>query len=1222
VTKITSQVTDPREDVQAQKTDEVAKEQKEPSDKKKKHSAVLTSDCNHQPRTISQIIHHLPMLTSRFLSFEILESLTFVRNNSDSCMFMIDDAKDLSSLLPVQLSPSLDVAIAATLFGARNSGNVSLLVLPTTACARKVNYLLQSSFGSNCRVTTTISSLSEDVPCELFADARVILSTPGALLRKLLTKDLPSFQTVVFYHPLTVQNQSLLTAYLFDALLLRLKFSCRKNKSLRTFYFCDSQIFSVEGYELLTGRSKSLNSSFSHQPEQQLSAMGFNQVASNVCQQAVLPMISLLFRRHLTRKQLFKEIRSSYLYRSFKMGSHPATDQKLSSEQLFDKQLYKTFLLLSTPSLGPFQLITKSHNRYTLTTFGEEFLGALTYSSAEITDVYKLLVFLSSSMREDSLTWEALLEYLRKSFPVENAYRYNQSFNQLIGFIQEIKRNYSLLSDRKSELDLTNKTRTKLAELLRPKQYSFGDFQNMKLLSSIGQRLDDESLNHSLQAINNQMLKSFFSQKSKRKKNVLYNKQKARELVLSEVLTADYPQTISQVALTLRLNRNLTDRILRSFTREDNPIVRTKTVTTTKGMRAFFASVTSFPAYFDCCCTDCQFYSSTGICSLFSRLGKLAPHKLPYEYHSRAYQSLKPGTVPCRFFSAKKLRRETYPLETFGDLSRVVQGLTVLGTTFKHKCLYCESIVEAFGTSHQPQIGTSTISCLNCGSLYKLGRSKGKKKAEQIIVKCQEGNLNVFETTLYNLSGLIWSDHKLELVPAHGMTIRLGEKVSFEGEFLIIENVRKRISDLEYLYSSVPLEPEILLTLEQHGVNVRFNPIVQQLGNQIELPRTSFFSAERLLALTALRETCLVNNPILNANICSRWAVTVMLFCLLEQHLDENRLASIPIIDFEWIFLDILLRARNVHHAFTSRLCEGLTGNLMWVFLKELFGKANLVMLTRVRDRLVSEKEFFPGERTLAYSAVSALINFFLLLVQDRLIMLHLQADLPWKGASGLVHGTKKVSALNKRGFFLDFIDTIKIAAILFLAKAIAAKDLTANDVKEKISPSGVILYSVKQEAIPKLEKLVNQLFNDQVYYSSQTISLEKAYSLHLHDFIQLLDSIAVSLRQITIVLDGTQHSAADWLEQWDDLSASNQELVTRVLHKQLPLVVESEKFEPFSYLPVILRKRLTSLLMFLPSLVDFELFCDWEEHVLTKNDIRSFLFKNDESNEVVDVGN
>ncbi len=555
------------------------------------------------------------------------------------------------------------------------------------------------------------------------------------------------------------------------------------------------------------------------------------------------------------------------------------------------------------------------------------------------------------------------------------------------------------------------------------------------------------------------------------------------------------------------------------------------------------------------------------------------------------------------------MRRKSYTLETLGDLTRVVQGLTDFGTAFTHKCLYCTRVIEAFGTNFLPQIGTSTISCSNCGSLFKLVRRKNKKKTEHIVVKCQEGNLNAFVNVLYTLSGMIWDDYKNELVPAHGMTIRLGEKVSLNGDYLVIENIQKKIAELEYLYSSVPLAPEIVATLEQKGVYVRFNPIAYQFSEQDELTPISDLSVEQVIAQFALRISCVINNSFLYANIYSRWAVTIQLFGLLENKINESINTTLPLVDFEWTFLDILLLSRNVHHAFTSRLCEGLAGNLMWAFLKEVFGQENLDLFSRTRDRYVPERDFYPDKRTLAYSPMSALVNFFLLLVQDHLIALHLQARLPWKGSAGFVHGTKKASALDERGFFLDFIDTIKIVALYFLAQAVATKTIGLADVEEIISPSGAILYAVKKEALPKLELLVEQFFSEKVYYASQTVTLEEAYKLYLQRFFQLLDKIAIALGQITIRLEENQRSALTWLEQWDELFDKDQSVVVRILREKLSPILTDVDFIPFSYLPVFLRGRFRKLLSHLPSLEDFEIYFGWEEQVLSKNNIQNFLY-------------
>ncbi|MGC9778863.1 MAG: hypothetical protein HZR80_06430 [Candidatus Heimdallarchaeota archaeon] len=1170
-------------------------------------SSMPNRFCSHLPRTVSHVIHHLPILAGGFIQSKLLKCFF---KSKESFAITIDDSKEYKKLFPVKFSPSLDLALAATLSMARYSGKVSVLVVPNTSLARKVNHFLQTNFNSHCRVATTISSLAQEVSCELFGDARIILSTYNSFLRKLLTKDHPSFHSVVFYQPLNHQNHSLLTTYLFDILLLRLEFSFRGKNSLRKIFLCDPLYLSVKGYQLLTKCSNNFSIVTSHPLDESF----YLPPSDSIYKHAFLLMLGLLFGRHLTRKQLFTEMHSSYLYRSLlavqAAGSNDQTVALVEEEleELFDKQLYKAFILLSHPSLGPFIFIKKSKNRYTLTAFGEEFLSAITYSDSALADIINLIEFLCTATKAKTFSWDSFLEYLLKSFPVNAVYSYNQSFNQLLAFIQQVREIYNSLSEPNFDT-LSPKAQIKLSKLLHSRKYSFGDFQNMKILSSIGQRLANDSLAMSLQAIDEQMLKSFYSKKTPRKKNILYNKQKMQELVLTEVLSSEKPQTVSQVALSLNLNKHLTDRVLRSFVQEQDSLIVSKTVTTAIGRRTFFGSLQNFPHYFEFTCSNCQFYTIRGICSVFETLGRLAPHKLPTKYRTRAEKPLKPSTVACNRFSPKTLRQESFTLEKFGDLTREVQGLTDLGASFHHNCIYCSSVVEAFGTKYIPQVGTSTISCSYCGSLFKLSRSKKGSTSERILVKCHEGNLNTFVNVLYDISGMVWDDHKRELAPLHGMTIRLGEKVSLEGDYLIIENIRKNVNELEYLYSSAPLSRKIVTSLEKKGVRIKFNPIVYQLQEQAETGYCDQMTADHFNAILALRVTCTLNNSFLYANIYSRWAVTNQLLCLQEKGLNEHMLSSHQLFDFEWEFLDILLLSRNVHHAFTSRICEGLAGNIMWLFLKEVFKQKNLNLFSRVRDRYVPEKEFFPDKRTLAFSAISALTNFFLILIQDHLKALHMREGLPWKGSSGLIHGTRKTSFLDELGFFLDFIDPIKIAALYFIARAITDESISSSDVEDFISPSGATLFAVKLTSISKLEILVDAFFSEKVVYASSVVSLEEAYTIYLREFFKLVGQTNSMLKSMTLNISGTEKSASAWLILWDKLSFEEQAIVSSKLREKLSYISSSLKFVPFSYLPPFLQEKCDWFQTFICSLEDFDLYDAWEECILRKNNIRSFLF-------------
>ena len=1164
---------------------------------------------SHTPQAMSHILLHLPIIASGSVPKNLLK-LFFASN--DDFILLVDDSTDNKKIFPLKFSSSLDITLSLVLNTARFSGKVAMIVVPNTLLARKINDFLQTCFGAHCQVATTISSLSDDVSCELFGDNHIILSTFADLLRKLLAKDLPTIHSIVFYHPLNHQNHSLLTTYLFDVLLLRLEFSSRSNSSLRKIFLCDPCYFTNKGYQLLTKCSNI----FSLGSHRFLDESLYPPNAKDIYKHAFIPMFGLLYRRHLSRKQLFTEMRSSYLYRNFQ-AAQEAEKNNLSFHSLdndfelfFNKQLYKAFVRLSHPSLGPFVFVEKSNNRYILSAFGEEFLSAVTYSSSSsLMDIINLIDFLCLTMNEKSLSWDSFLEYLLKSFPVNNAYSYNQSFNHLLAFIQQVREIYDTISD--ADVDsLPLKLKTKLSKLLLSRKYSYGDFQNMKLLKCVGQRFGNTSLNYTLQAIDDQMLKSFYHKKVHRKKKMLYNRQKMLELVLSEVLSSDKPQTIPQVALSLNLNRNLTDRILRSYIHNEYAIIIARTVITTDGRRTFFGSQHNFPENFEYTCADCQFYTITGICAIFSTLARLAPHKLSYQFRARAEKVLNPGTISCSALSLKKLKQETFTLEEFGDLTREVQGLTESGTIFHHKCIYCSSVIAVFGTENLPRIGTSTISCSYCGSLFKLSRNRDKSSSKKILVKCFEGNLNVFVNTLYELSGLVWDEHKRELVPLHGMTIRVGEKVSLDGEYLVIENVNKKIDELEYLYSSTPLSHEIVNALKKNNVQVRYNPIAVECKTNISY--TESMTTEQIIAMRSLRVSYLLSNQFLHANLISRWIVTIRLLLLLDKELIEEDLLSCQLFEFEWQFMDILKLSSNVHHPYTVLICEGLAGNLMWLFLKEVFSQNHLNLFSRVHDRYVKEKEFYPAKRTLAYSAISALVNFFLLLIQDYLKILHKQERLPWKGSLGFIHGTKKASALHEFGFFLDFIDQIKIAAFYFIAKAISDNFIGFSDVEEFISPSGATLYAVKLDSIAKLESLLEEFFAEKITYSNKEVSFEEAYIIYIRDFFKLIDETINTLKAINLTIASFKKSAFMWLQSWENLSIEERDFIANNIREELSVALANLSFKPYSYLPSFLQKRFDYFQASFQSLERFNLFDDWEECILRKNNIQTFLYQDD----------
>ena len=1268
----------------------------------------VTSFNSHRPRTITEILAHFPLLTSGQLPRELLEKL-FEQKGSFGVLLRANGAFSTRSHTPSfssratsqaeELSLDMQIALIAALNASRVEDRTTVLLVNTTREAKRAIAFLLQAFGPLCRISSTNSSLSTFVPCDLFSDVRIVIGTYRSFLRKLLTDDLPSFQTVVLVHPPYWSSSRMFATLLLDILLLRLRFTAKQRSSVRTIFVCRSVatkpanevrnnaeelslweffitwlnvpffLLKHSSESLATTCHSSLSSFFSapfpRTPADSFAPLFFPAIFSSersFSQLVLLPMLAVLFRRHLSRKQLFFELKQSIVYRLFR--ARKATRRllinapdRLSLEKTFEKLLYKAFHLLSRPSLGGFRLIIPSHNRYTLSKFAEEFLIALTYSRANLASIIAFLLFLCSSAREGTLNWEALIRYLGSSFPLESNFHASASFDQLAAFIQTIRLQLAALTpEERASPSRALASSKKLAVLFRSKNFSFQDFQFVQLVAAIGSQFSDEPLlSQTLGLIKTQMLKSFFSSNTPRKKYSLYNRQRAKELLLSELLHSPTARTATDLALTLQLDKKLVDRLLRSLAQKGDALISSQTVVTASGRRSYFGLSSSFPSYFKHSCSECQFYSPVGNCTVYQTLGRFAPHKVPTLYRQRAERQLKPSTVACSLFLLKELRKDTLSLEVFASKTRAVHSLTPEGVLFEHHCLYCSALLPSFGSDFLPKVGTSAQSCPSCGSIYKLTRQKQKQKGntkgasesspeELIFVSCLENRLNAFNDLLYDLSGLSWEHlwRQQTSSSSHGMTIRIGEHVSLQGEFLIVENIAKKISDLDYLYSSIPLPSSLVSKLETAGVTVRFNfSLVEEASESSAVGNNNLVSPEsngccshdgvgrnpfknsssaqqltpdQCLALKALRITGLLTAPFLRANVLSRWAVTIQLFPLLSRYSsDALEERSLPLHSFEWEFLDVLLRSRVVSHAFTFRLCEGLAGAIMWSFLKEVFDRHGLRMFSRVRDRYVRDKLFFPHKRTLAYSAMSALVNFFLLLVQDRLQLLHLDLALGWKGSPGLIHGTKKTSALDSLGFFLDFIDIIKIAAFLFVAQLVHEEALGFDDVEVTIGRAGISLYAVKPSAIRKLEQLVDLFFDQEVYYLSKKLSLTEAYRLYTTHFYDLLAAIAEQLKNTYSSFPSSTGGEgtlplSSWLERWETLPEEQRKKLFESLYLLVSSIPCVNSYSPLSYLPSSLVERREKLLSFLPSIEDFPVNLSWEEQLLHKNGVANFV--------------
>lgn len=161
---------------------------------------------------------------------------------------LIAEAPHSQFSFPFNLPGSWAFALAAVLASARTDNKTAVLLVNTTAEARGAISFLRQAFGSACRLSTTHSSLSDFVPCDLFADTRIIIASYRSFLRELLTNSLPSFHSIVFVHPLTPRDRFDLKPLLLDMLLLRLHFCSRLRSPLKKVFVCNSTVSSEQLY--------------------------------------------------------------------------------------------------------------------------------------------------------------------------------------------------------------------------------------------------------------------------------------------------------------------------------------------------------------------------------------------------------------------------------------------------------------------------------------------------------------------------------------------------------------------------------------------------------------------------------------------------------------------------------------------------------------------------------------------------------------------------------------------------------------------------------------------------------------------------------------------------------------------------------------------------------------------------------------------------------------
>lgn len=470
---------------------------------------------------------------------------------------------------------------------------------------------------------------------------------------------------------------------------------------------------------------------------------------------------------------------------------------------------------------------------------------------------------------------------------------------------------------------------------------------------------------------------------------------------------------------------------------EEQNKIKSKKVTWVNSYKIMYSTADKeWPEFLGKKCRNCHNKSTIKTCIFHNALHEQG-EKCD---RSRVKKKMQKNAVACPYFveRGKKSRRMTLErfLEEVRDkpeerveedgLGREIENNGILPT---YHCMFCKRQMNEFGMGFITTIGSSTMRCPECESLYKLWYDE---KIAKFVVLFAEEKGDVFRENFEKITGTA-----SKTIPY--TSTELGIAIPKEGyytldktaEIITIDNWIGKLSELNYIVTrSKKDQQELTKELEKDYSNIR----IINGEDKLTSPKPT---AQEIGIIKLLREIKTLNKRFCDATLKSR--ITVLEELKEDVEEEERQRALREIRDQR----RKLARYQKISAEKWNEIDKD-AAKAMWRPIAKIVGKEGFSFPGRGLGRNVNTR-FKPHAEYWGYSEIDVIINGLFNKISEKIKEYCSEINLCWDGLPGICH--KKTHG-GIFGLHLDLIEPFKLITIARLCKAILNKEIEVNEIE------------------------------------------------------------------------------------------------------------------------------------------------------------------------------
>jgi len=621
-----------------------------------------------------------------------------------------------------------------------------------------------------------------------------------------------------------------------------------------------------------------------------------------------------------------------------------------------------------------------------------------------------------------------------------------------------------------------------------------------------------------------------------------------------------YPIYTKEIEKTLKISNQKASSELTKLRKQG--LVFSRDITWVSGFRSFHILIDQhWPTFLSTKCKDCHYKSTIKTCIFHN---DLHDHEANCELE-RVDTKLNKNCVGCPWYISRSTGWKTLTLEDFYEKSvhKSTDYVNLKNTHFtfdasedllfedddceeflpKYHCIFCSEVLYQLGSGFLPLLGSSTIRCGNCESLYKLVYDDVKEK---FVVLCAEEFGDIYRHNFFQVAG-IPTTMKLYSSSNYGVSIPADVEYYLDtvSETMIVANWMGKLSALDYI---VVRNKEDYETLKE-ALADDYSSI--RIINGEELLVSPAPTLEEIGILKLLRKTKLLNVIFCIATLESRKTVLIQLKGVVNEVLRLDALQKI----------DKYIRKLKRYQLLSVKDWNKIdmnAANAMFRPIKDFLVKEGFDFPGRSLGRLVTDR-FKRFGLYYAYSEIDAIINGLLRITSNKVKEYCTSIKFCWNGLPGICHEKTRRGVY---GFHLDLIEPFKLAALTILCKAILESKFNFEKIENIIGRRRQEIYFVypDSELNVQLKEQVTTALNQQGRRFTVMKELE-TYFLQVKFWIQGLLENSFAIR---VTHHGQEFAAWTIIQYqiWQFLNDEQKEQIAFMLDK----IISHLKIVPYAF--------------------------------------------------------